>query len=593
MLIIDVTTKYIRDTMKRSNTKEFIAKSVSVHGERYSYENCNYISAREPVTITCNSHGDFTTTPNRHLNGNGCAKCFHEKRSSGAWKDTKEDFVARAVVVHGNKYDYSMVDYRGSFSEVSVVCPEHGIFKTKPNNHLQGRGCPPCGRKSASIKRSATFSHFLSSAKKIHGERYEYSESSFKKMSGTTTITCQEHGEFYQNAHDHVAGAGCPSCAEEKVKLFNESRSMDSCHFIEKAQNTHGSRYGYDLVDYKRNSEPVKIICPEHGEFKQRPDSHYAGSGCPKCSSGNRVSKEEGEVFAIFSSLASDAEQSNRKLIAPYELDMVSCKHGIAIEINGVIWHSDKFKDKHYHRQKFLMCAEKGIRLISITDIEWQNRKEQITSIIRSALGARDGAPVNARQCVVEEITPAESKEFLDKWHVQGNTTAKKIAIGLRTKDGELVAVMTFSRGANYRGNAKLAADELPWSLSRYATSCTVRGGAGKLFKYAVREYGMKVVESFSMNNFFGGAMYSALGFEKVHDVPVDYQVYHHKCGLRPKSHWQRRLITQRLIECGMESLEFNPDKSIDGRTEFEIEDLCGAKRIWDTGKILWRWVAE
>ncbi len=511
-------------------------------------------------------------------------------------KITLQDFLYKANVVHGSRYDYSKSVYINTSTKMTITCREHGDFIQTPNSHLSGKGCLLCARLVVAEKvreaQKMSQSEFEKRCTAKHGDKYDYSKLHYVNMHNDVIIGCQEHGEFIINAQRFVNGTGCPACSAmlPKGKI---RKSFAGEFFAERSAQVHSGIYGYHNSEYVHSGKKLLINCREHGDFLQAPEKHLAGQGCPKCNCGMMISKGEDEIFSLASSLCRDAIQSDRKTISPYELDIYIPSRNLAIEFNGIHWHSDDRKDKHYHRQKFLMCAEKGIRLISITDIEWQNRKEQLTSIIKSALGARDGIHVNARQCVVEEITPAESKSFLDEWHVQGNTTAKKINLGLRTKYGELVAVMTFSQGANYRGAARLAIDEVPWSLSRYATSCTVRGGAGKLFKHAVREYGMSIVESFSTNNFFGGAMYSALGFEKVHDVEIDYQVYHPKCGLRPKSHWQRRLIPKRLAECGMQSLEFNPDKSIDSRTEFEVEDLCGAKRIWDTGKILWRWKNE
>lgn len=579
--------------MRKQTKEDFIDKSKTKHGDKYDYSLVDYVNVRTKVKIICGEHGVFEQPPNSHLLGKGCALCGIARQASKvaeALSMGTDEFIRRSNDKHDNAYDYSGIEYINSRQLVTIKCQVHGGFEVRTYDHLNGSGCPACSainpEKRTTAKGAAIT--FIDKAKIAHNNIYDYSKVVYKSATAKVIVNCMKHGDFLISPYNHLVGSGCQSCSKEKASM---SLRGDTQSFINKAVITHGDKYDYRFVDYSSSTDPVKIVCPVHGEFHQRPDNHVTGKGCRKC--GMQMSKGEDEIFSLVSSICSDAIQSDRKTITPYELDIVIPSRALAIEFNGVWWHGDDKKDKKYHRNKFLACAEKGIRLISITDIEWQNRKEQLTSIIKSALGARDSAPVNARQCVVEEITPSESKEFLDKWHVQGNTTAKKIAIGLRTKDGELVSVMTFSKGANYRGNAKLAADELPWSLSRYATSRTVRGGAGKLFKYAVREYGMKVVESFSMNNFFGGAIYSTLGFEKVHDVPVDYQVYHPKSGLRPKSHWQRRVIPQRLIECGMESIDFNPDKAIDSRTEFEIEDLCGAKRIWDTGKVLWRWVAE
>lgn len=564
---------------KKLTTSDFIAKAISVHGDRYDYSMSNYDGGHKKLMIICKTHGAFLQMPSNHLRGAGCPDCAQISCSQKQRADTAE-FIKKATLIHGDRYDYSRINYQLSRIKVEVVCKSHGPFFCTPNNHLRGKGCPVCAGKNK------TSDIFRSEAALKHNNKYDYSHVEYANDKSKVEIICREHGGFLMTPGNHLQGQGCPACSDLSRK---ESQRFSNEQFVARAISVHGDRYDYSSCDYFNYLTDVKISCLLHGSFMQKPAYHLAGNGCPRC--GMQMSRGEDEIFAMVSGVCNDARQSDRKTIAPYELDIFVPSKNIAIEFNGIYWHSDDKKEKNYHRKKFLACAEKGIRLISINDAEWRDKKEQLIRIIMSSLGARNDIAVNARDCVVCEVPASESRDFLNQWHVQGDTSARKISTGLRTRNGELVAVMTFSHGANYRGNAR--SGELPWSLSRYATSCTVRGGAGKLFKHAVREYGMSIVESFSMNNFFGGAMYSALGFEKVHEVAIDYQVYHPKCGLRPKSHWQRRLIPKRLAECGMQSLEFNPDKSIDSRTEFEIEDLCGAKRIWDTGKILWRWTAK
>jgi hypothetical protein len=125
------------------------------------------------------------------------------------------------------------------------------------------------------------------------------------------------------------------------------------------------------------------------------------------------------------------------------------------------------------------------------------------------------------------------------------------------------------------------------WTLGRYATRITVAGAASKLFKAFLQEYNPPVVKSFSDNRFFDGGMYEQLGFVLDAEVPPDYQVWHQKLGVRPKPHFQRRLIPARIKELGSD-LVFDPDT--DSRTEAEITYALGAGRIYDCGKKRWVW---
>lgn len=144
------------------------------------------------------------------------------------------------------------------------------------------------------------------------------------------------------------------------------------------------------------------------------------------------------------------------------------------------------------------------------------------------------------------------------------------------------------------RGEARLSAQSrgasVPWSLTRFATSANVRGAAGKLFKAAVRVTGATEVVSYSMNDYFTGGMYERLGFKAEDYGTPDYRVFHPRVGVKFKHYWQRRNIPSALRAVGREDVDFNPDKSADPRTEFQIEDMVGALRIWDSGKTRWRW---
>lgn len=130
---------------KRTN-EEFIEDAIKKHGNKYDYSKSHYISSHIPVTIICPEHGEFTMTAHNHLRGQGCPKCANTRK--GAYqKSNTQDFIAKAQKVHGDKYDYSKVDYVNNRVKVTIICPIHGEFTQKPADHLHGCGCPECGRK--------------------------------------------------------------------------------------------------------------------------------------------------------------------------------------------------------------------------------------------------------------------------------------------------------------------------------------------------------------------------------------------------------------------------------------------------------------
>jgi very-short-patch-repair endonuclease len=185
-------------------------------------------------------------------------------------KLTTIEFVKNAKNVHGDRYDYSMVYYVDSRTIVDILCREHGVFQQTPSNHLNGQNCPICMNKGKSNNE-----RFINSAKKIHGETYDYSQVLYKNSKRNINIICEIHGVFEQTPTRHLSGDGCPKC-NGGVKITKED-------FIIKANKIHEDTYDYSLVNYINSSTKVNIICNIHGIFSMRPNNHLNGQKCPLC----------------------------------------------------------------------------------------------------------------------------------------------------------------------------------------------------------------------------------------------------------------------------------------------------------------------
>lgn len=206
-------------------------------------------------------------------------------------KLTQEEFVEKAITIHKNKYDYSKVKYVNSQTKVCIICPEHGEFWQMPYSHLNGIGCPKCGVKRRSESAKLNTEDFIKRAKTIHGDKYNYSKSNYIGRHKPITITCPIHGDFIQEAGNHLCGAGCPEC--RRVAMSNMQKS--NCEeFIKKAKAIHGDKYDYSKVEYVDSYTKVCIICPIHGEFWQRPNNHLSGLGCQKCANEHRNDNNRG-----------------------------------------------------------------------------------------------------------------------------------------------------------------------------------------------------------------------------------------------------------------------------------------------------------
>ena len=194
---------------------------------------------------------------------------------------TKDEFMELADGVHNNKYDYSISDFKFMKNKVSIICPEHGIFEQRPIDHVRGQGCPKCRYSKAASKRKSNFilDDFIKKANEIHNNKYDYSKFVYTGCNRLSIIICPIHGEFQQTPTRHLC-SGCYKCGKnsmaEKISL-----SLDS--FLNKARSIHGDYYEYSNVFFSRANDIISIICPKHGEFKQRLSDHLKGCGCPQC----------------------------------------------------------------------------------------------------------------------------------------------------------------------------------------------------------------------------------------------------------------------------------------------------------------------
>ena len=202
---------------------------------------------------------------------------------------TTDEIIKRFKDIHGDKYDYSLVEYKNNRTKVKIICSEHGVFEQVPPSHLFGYGCIICGYfiKNENNKRRLTTEKIIEKFKNTHGNKYNYSLVDYKNGHNKVKIVCSEHGVFEQKPNNHIIlKQGCPECYGNK-KLKTDK-------FIKKSKEIHGDKYNYSLVDYKNNFTKVKIICPNHGVFEQKPNGHLIQkSGCLKCSGKNKKTTKE------------------------------------------------------------------------------------------------------------------------------------------------------------------------------------------------------------------------------------------------------------------------------------------------------------
>jgi hypothetical protein len=193
--------------------------------------------------------------------------------------DRTKIFVEKARKVHGDKYNYSQSVYTGNKNKIKIICKEHGEFFQSPLDHY---GQKKCGCRKCSGIFPMDSESFIKISNNLHKGKYDYSKVVFVHRMSPVEIICPEHGSFFQIPKNHIGhnkGHGCPKCRDEKTK---NRFSMTHEEFIERANKAHNNIYSYP-EQYVNIETPIKIICPTHGEFYQRPNNHLKGHGCFYC----------------------------------------------------------------------------------------------------------------------------------------------------------------------------------------------------------------------------------------------------------------------------------------------------------------------
>ncbi len=203
-------------------------------------------------------------------------------------KLTTAEFIDKAISKHGNRYDYSLTEYKSAQTKVKIICPDHGVFEQTASRHSNlGNGCPSCFGKF-----KITTQEFIERSKQQHGNKYDYSLVKYETISGKVKIICPDHGVFEQISESHMNGFGCAACTGN-AQLTTEG-------FIEKAKKRHGDRYDYSMSKYLNSGSKVKVICKEHGMFEQQASAHSLGQGCPVCA-GNNAKHTDNDAIYIWS----------------------------------------------------------------------------------------------------------------------------------------------------------------------------------------------------------------------------------------------------------------------------------------------------
>ena len=276
-----------------------------------------------------------------------------------------EKFIQKAKLIHGDYYDYSLVEYINCRGKIKITCPIHGEFNQIANNHLMGSGCNECNNNNKKARLN-----FENKSNVKHEFKYNYSLVEYINNKSKVKIICPVHGEFEQTPLIHLQGCGCPKCSDNK---------LNKVEFIIKAKKIHGDKYDYSLSEYIGSKIKLKIICPIHGEFEQIPNHHLSGAGCPICneSRGEREIRkflDNNNIVFIKQKIFNECRDKK-----PLAFDFYLPNHNMCIEFNGrqhyeVVryWGGELGFEKQKKRDmiKKDYCEKNGLKLIIINNLK-------------------------------------------------------------------------------------------------------------------------------------------------------------------------------------------------------------------------------
>ena len=549
-------------------------------------------------------------------------------------KITTDEFIRRARLKHGNKYDYSKVEYVNAKTKVEIICPVHGSFFLKANNHTSvlKRGCARCAIERNSNKKRRSTEGFIRLAKKIHGDKYDYSKVEYLSAHEPVTIICPIHGEFTQSANNHIKKEpyGCWECG---VIERSDTQTSNVNEFIAKAKEIHGNTYIYCDVEYVNAKTKVDIICRKHGTFEQDPDKHLNGQGCQHCGyeENSRKQRHTTEEF-IEKAICAHAWKYNYKLV-DYDGDAKKVK--IICPEHGVF---EQGAGSHISTKRKRGCP-KCSHIVSKQEVEVKDFLKTFYDgeIILNNRGLLGGKEIDIylpeaklaiefnglywhveqqgknRMYHLEKTEKCESKGiqllhiFSNEWedkrdiwesvikvkagHVDHKIGARKTEVRIvQTEEATRFCIANHLQGA-IGASVKLGLyysgelvslmtfgksrynKKFKWELLRFCSRANtlVMGGASKLLKHFRQDHDGTLI-TFANRRWSDGGLYKALGFKHTHNSIPNYFYTDDFKSLKSRVQFQKHKLMEKLDI-------FDPEKS-----EYENCLVNGLDRIWDCG---------
>lgn len=596
-------------------TDEFIKKSILKHGSRWDYSNVNYTGSKDKITIICGEHGEFIQTASDHLSGCGCPECDPTKRF------TVEVFIEKSKEKHGDKFDYSRVKYgKNNYDPVEIICREHGPFMQRPWGHLRGHGCPNCSNNTLmtniefiSKSKEKHGDKFDYSLVDYTGRRKEVtiicrSHGPFKQIArlhleGWGCRKCK-NSRLEDYLSSKLIGMIEPF---ERDKKFLDCRyknplpfdfylplrnTLIECDGIQHRESIDHFG-GESRLQYQKNNDEIKTKWAQSREIKLirlnsnlEIDNFIQQLGCEEIRFDKSVLKDlsldrielvkkEGDYLTKtdFNWYRDLGIKSQITLF----IDSLGFEYGHNNQIDWIIENNhiiliDNFRDSEINRDKKWLSNLKDdlervhVNLIVIYPEDWIFRSEIIKSRIKNILKMNQFR-IGSRECKIGIPDNKSVFQFLEDNHIQGKVNSSiKIAL---YSNGEIVSLMTFGK---LRRNLGQTSKEDSYELLRFCNkkNCTVIGSANKLMNYFKVVFRPKYILSYADRCWtsIDKNIYQNLGFNLVSKTPASYSYL-----VGEKKFDRYRYRKDKLIEFGYDKARWTERSICSSNLVFKIFD--------------------
>lgn len=438
-----------------------------------------------------------------------------------------------------------------------IVCPNEGCDRPASFNKKSKYSycCTKCRKKSSvkKYKETSIKKHGVDNPSKLQKFRDKQKQSMIKRYGTLNNYKIPHIAKKMKSTSIRKYGVDHPLKSEiirEKIRntnieIFGVPNPFNDKNIRERIKKTNKRKYGNENVAKTKYSKDkftkikfseldknlgndymLKEIGHEYRIFHKACDREffinkttyqsrirYGCEICTKCNPINSKLGKENSLYKYLCNICDNTIRNCKDIISPQEIDIYIPEYNLAIEFNGLYWHSELFKNKNYHKIKSENCYKKNIHLLHIWEDDWLYKQDIVKSIINGYLGKH--RKIYGRKCIIQKLSAKLCREFIDNCHIQGFVPAT-IYYGL-FYENELVQVMSFKRIKN---------DD--WEISRLCFKLNTRviGGVSRLFKHFIKNNKFDSLISYCLRDYFNGNVYETIGMKFIRSTPPNYYYF-------------------------------------------------------------------